>query len=427
MNKPKIIYFIDDTPPYDAYIGHARPKYNWDTPSGDWVGIWGFDWADIIGENILALTRDYEFEVWQPDYRADKIYEQVLGNGTKHRLFPAKEIKVFHTYKFDNEWYSHEMLQEFETLNSNGIKTVIAKRLEPTKFNSDLLKQSKNKYPVMGNSLGALDLLFFMYAHEKFHKKILKRIRYEMDLRFLRKFRYLFLIDLFPEWKYKKVQDLFPKSKILKWFMGLPDEYLLTENPDKKILRREFGLPVNSTIFFSASRLNSLKQIDRIIECFAPIKDKDFFVIISGSGNTGYIEYLQNLIKQHHLSEKIKIFGFVPDEDIVKFHQLADCFIDASQLDGAPTGGWKSIALGVPVLTTATGNVGEYLKKTSSGDVLELGNYNQWTKQFSDFIDTGNLKICDQKEAHKILNWTYCANRFLDGFKAVLDDFYKQN
>jgi glycosyltransferase involved in cell wall biosynthesis len=425
MKKPKIIYFVDDPPPYDAYVGLPRPKYNWDTPDGKWVGIWGFDWADIIGENILDITKDYDFEVWQPDYNADKIYEQVFENGTRHLLFPAKKIKVFQTYKFNFEWYSDILLQELEKLHSEGTKIVIASRLEHTRFNVDLLKQSKGKYPVIGNSLGALDLLFFMYDDEKFPKKLLKRIRYELDLRILRKFKYLFLIDLFPEKKYEKVRKIFPKSKILTWFMGLPDEYLIKELPDKKELRREFGLPENTTIFFSASRLNSLKQIDRIIECFAPIKDKEFHVIISGTGNSEYVDYLHNLIKENQLSEKVKIYGFVSDEDLLKFHQLADCFIDASKLDGAPTGGWKSIVVGVAVLTTATGNVGEYLKRNNCGGVLEPGNFSQWTKQFSDFIDNGNLKVCNLKDAHDILNWKSCANRFLNNFKEVLDDFYK--
>jgi len=427
MNKPKIIYFVDDPPPYDAYKGLPRPKYNWDTPDGNWVGIWGFDWADIIGENILSLTKDYDFEVWQPDLRADRIYEQVLGNGCIHRLFPAESIKVFNTYKYINEWYSSSLLQELEKLHNQGTKIVIASRLEGTKFNLDLLKQAKNKYPVIGNSLGALDLLFFMYDDEKFHKKILKKIRYKLEIRLLRRFKYLFLIDLFPEWKYNKVQKLFPNSKILKWFMGLPNEYLLTEKPDKKLLRREFNMPENSTIFFSASRLNSLKQVDRIIEAFAPINQKDFFVVIAGTGNADYVEYLQELITKNGLSEKVKIYGFVSDDDIIKFHQLADCFIDASKLDGAPTGGWKSIALGVTVLTTATGNVGEYLKMKECGGVLEPGNIVQWTKQFSDFIDTGNLKICDQVDAHNILNWNSCAKRFLDNFIVVLDDFYQSS
>ena len=70
--------------------------------------------------------------------------------------------------------------------------------------------------------------------------------------------------------------------------------------------------------------------------------------------------------------------------------------------------------------------MGEYLKRNSCGAVLEKDNYVQWTKLFSDFIDNNDLKICNQVEVHKILNWTYCANKFLDSFKTVLDDFYQK-
>lgn len=425
MNKTKIIYFVDRPPAYTAYANHPRPKINWDTPDGNWVGIWGTDWANQIGDGILAVNQDYDYEVWQPDYRADKIYEHVFDNGLKHKMFPATKIKHFQTYKYASEWYSRELLDELNKIHENGGKMVIASRLEPSKFNMDLLKQAKNKYPVIGNSLGALDLLFFMYDKDKLPKRIMKKFRYRTDIKALNKFKYLLLIDIFPDWKYKKVQKLFPESKILTWFMGLPSNYLINEKPDKTALRKQFGLPEKSRIFFSSSRLNSLKQVDRIIEGFAPVKEKDFFVIISGSGTKDYVDYLQNLIIKNELTEKIKIYGFVSEEDLIKFYHLSDCFIDASKLDGAPTAGWKAIALGVPVLSTATGNVGEYLRRNSAGAELDRENYSQWTQMFSDFIDNPNINTCDQTEAHKILNWEYCGHKFLNSFKTVIEDFYK--
>jgi len=44
-----------------------------------------------LGEAILKETDRYEWEVWQPDLRADKIYSKTLDTGITHRLFPAEE------------------------------------------------------------------------------------------------------------------------------------------------------------------------------------------------------------------------------------------------------------------------------------------------------------------------------------------------
>jgi len=53
------------------------------------VGIWGHDWSDQLATEILKLTDEFEYEVWQPDLRADKIYSHTFKNGLTHRMFPA--------------------------------------------------------------------------------------------------------------------------------------------------------------------------------------------------------------------------------------------------------------------------------------------------------------------------------------------------
>jgi len=88
----KIINIIPHPPAYELYINEPRPKINWNTPNGSWVGIWGYDWADQIGNEILKRTNKFSFEVWQPDLRADKIYEHKFENGLIHKLFPANRI-----------------------------------------------------------------------------------------------------------------------------------------------------------------------------------------------------------------------------------------------------------------------------------------------------------------------------------------------
>ena len=78
-------------PAYDSYIGYPKPEINWDTTNGSWVGIGGgkYDWGDQIGNDVLHENDEFEFEVWQPDLRADKVYQHKFDNGLIHKLFPA--------------------------------------------------------------------------------------------------------------------------------------------------------------------------------------------------------------------------------------------------------------------------------------------------------------------------------------------------
>ena len=60
LKKTKIINIMSDPPPYDLYAGEPRPEINWNTTNGSWVGIWGYDWGDQIGNAVLRETNEFE-------------------------------------------------------------------------------------------------------------------------------------------------------------------------------------------------------------------------------------------------------------------------------------------------------------------------------------------------------------------------------
>jgi hypothetical protein len=87
--KLKVINIVNHPPAYEGHRDRPRPKINWDTPNGSWVGIWGYEWHDIIGNNTLSVADDIEYEVWQPDQRADRIYQHTFETGLVHKIIPG--------------------------------------------------------------------------------------------------------------------------------------------------------------------------------------------------------------------------------------------------------------------------------------------------------------------------------------------------
>ena len=59
-------------PAYD-FSPNKKPEVYWEKPDGSFVGFWPREWPDLLGEAVLKATNRYELEVWQPDYRADRI------------------------------------------------------------------------------------------------------------------------------------------------------------------------------------------------------------------------------------------------------------------------------------------------------------------------------------------------------------------
>ena len=103
--KIKVINIVNHPPAYEGHRGRPRPEINWDLPNGSWVGIWGYEWHNIIGNHVLKVANDINYEVWQPDLRADKIYQHTFENGLVHKLFPAIQIKFRHGFKFREDVY----------------------------------------------------------------------------------------------------------------------------------------------------------------------------------------------------------------------------------------------------------------------------------------------------------------------------------
>jgi len=93
QNKPKIISVYFYPPPYELFAEGPRPAVTWNTSRGKFVGIWDFNFLNLLGNEILKLTQDFTYEVWQADTRADKIYSHTFQNGLIQKVFPATHKK----------------------------------------------------------------------------------------------------------------------------------------------------------------------------------------------------------------------------------------------------------------------------------------------------------------------------------------------
>src|SRR5271157_4316321 len=91
--KPLIINIMPHGPAYH-FSPNEKPDIFWEKSDGSWLGFWPREWPNLLGNAVLNITDRYDWEVWQPDYRADKIYSTTLNTGVRHLLFPATD-KVY--------------------------------------------------------------------------------------------------------------------------------------------------------------------------------------------------------------------------------------------------------------------------------------------------------------------------------------------
>ena len=74
--------------------------------------------------------------------------------------------------------------------------------------------------------------------------------------------------------------------------------------------------------FFYPSRIDSIKRQRLLVEAAKYVKS-DVKVVIAGGGNKDEIEYINKLIKENGLENKVKLAGFISEEEKIKYY--ANC------------------------------------------------------------------------------------------------------
>jgi glycosyltransferase involved in cell wall biosynthesis len=103
------------------------------------------------------------------------------------------------------------------------------------------------------------------------------------------------------------------KGRLLKWG-NIPTEVLYP--PPLK--NEECYCESYDNYIFTISRLSKLKRLDLLITAFKYVKNKDIKCYIAGKGEDYHL--LNDLIEKNKLKDRVKLLGFLSDEDALKYY-----------------------------------------------------------------------------------------------------------
>lgn len=412
MKTTKIIYIIQAPPPYSLYKNAGRPAINWDTPSGSWVGIWGYEWGDKIGENVLYYHPRYEFEVWQPDTRADRVYAHQFENGVCHKLFPA------------------------ETSQSLG-RTIISSKAMVEQIRTEgqqqqlIIQTSVNAYsgwlllPITQHKIfGILHGTIQLPKHELFRlRKNPMRYYYLMREHFVMKklIRHYDLISYQNDTRLDDLKKIYP-GPLRKISMGVDFEQFYPMS--QKACREELGLPTDKKVLLMVGRMNPPKQNDRVIQVFNQLrKSNDFLLLMLGSSSIpGYLDYLKRLAAPLVAENKIRFPGYKKGEELLKYYNASDLLLMTSQSEGCSVVSMEAIASGTPLFSTQTGFIAELLEQHEAGYVAGIRNYHEWEKVLGEVLSgKREIKRLDKDIAMSEFSWQAIADKFDAAYQHLAD------
>jgi len=407
IRKPIIVNVLYHEPDYRFATDQARPKINWDTPDGQWVGIYNNEIPNKLGNYILQYTDEFEYEVWQPDYRADKEYSHRFDNGLVHRLFPASAIRRLHGTKIRKFIHSPQLvarLQEYGRKND-----VVVNLNGDLGFTQLYLLESLGHLPLLQSFRGTIMLP--QHGVFKMRKNLLASLTYywqyrksEQLVKYIDHVTYqnnLFIDELSKMYKG-------PKSKLTSGC-----DFSFWKRTDKIASRQTLGLPQDKFIMLSSSLLIPRKQVDALIRVYLKLDRRhDFMLIITGHGTDAYEAYLKQLAAPLIQNGKIKFAGFQTGKQMRDYYNAADLFINSSMSEGGPVSAMKALACETPVMSTRIGNVPERMMENGSGLLVDIYDYDQWQKTLEEAIRGKSVPVFDRQEAKVHYDWLCLAEQW---------------
>ncbi|MGI6718857.1 MAG: glycosyltransferase family 4 protein [Bacteroidales bacterium] len=173
------------------------------------------------------------------------------------------------------------------------------------------------------------------------------------------------------------------KSKCKVLFNSVLDEKLNNDNTfDTVNLKERFNIPSNNKIILYSGRLHQENGLEILLEAINKVENKNFMLILAGTGNTDYVNKLQNIVKDNKLQDKVVFLGFQENiEPIIK-----QCSFGVTPTIVKEAFGLSNIEFmkcGKAVITTNNGAQPEYITNMVNGILINPNNSEELSKKIS--------------------------------------------
>ncbi|MCL1978342.1 MAG: glycosyltransferase family 4 protein [Candidatus Bathyarchaeota archaeon] len=158
----------------------------------------------------------------------------------------------------------------------------------------------------------------------------------------------------------------------------------------KEKMRKKLGISKDVKVILTVRRIVYKNGVDTLIDAanIAVKKKQKLVFIVVGKGPD--MVSIQNQIEQLGLEKNIKLTGFVADQDLHLYYNMADLFVLPSKSgEGLPLVALEAMACGLPVIATNVGGINEIMVK-GFGKLVPANNPEALAKAIVEFADINN-------------------------------------
>jgi glycosyltransferase involved in cell wall biosynthesis len=172
----------------------------------------------------------------------------------------------------------------------------------------------------------------------------------------------------------------------------------------KDFVRKKYGIGPSEKVVIFVGRVEKVKNMEFLIRSFSFVQKKypNSRLMILGSGDKKYCRELQKFINDLNLMNNVKFIGEKIHDEIPQILNCADVLVLCSRTEGSPTVIREALACGIPVVTTAVGDVSHILINETIGKISQEDEEKFAEDIVSFFTDTESAKL-ERRRLIKIL------------------------
>ena len=221
-------------------------------------------------------------------------------------------------------------------------------------------------------------------------------------------------IDLINIWQV-------PNEKVTVVYSGVNSSFRpVTDKERIDLLRKKYELGDNPYIL-SVGTLQPRKNYEMLIRAFEPVADSYDHQLIIAGGHGWMYEQIQKEIDQQGLGQRIRLIGFVDDQDLPALYSQASLFVFPSLYEGFGIPVLEAMACGVPAISSDSSSLPEVAG--DAGLLISPVNQELWSESIIQLLNDSarrtKMVAAGYLQARKF-SWRKAAEQVLDIYHMLL-------
>jgi 1,2-diacylglycerol 3-alpha-glucosyltransferase len=192
--------------------------------------------------------------------------------------------------------------------------------------------------------------------------------------------------------------------------------------PDKKPLRKKFGILEEDTVLLSVGRLTPAKQPQVMIQVFSHIEKKleDVTLCIAGKGEL--LEKTKDLAQRMGVRKVLFLDHVDHDRDLPDLYACADYYIMTSKYEGLPLTLLEAMASGLPCIVSDIPNL-DIVKDAECGITVDFTDRSAALTTILEYLESDRRDHGQNARdfAIRSLDWEVVARDYLQIFNDICD------